>query len=288
MEDRLEAIILGCGSSAGVPRLGGADGGGDWGACDPGNPKNRRRRCSVLLRRGGTTVLVDTSPDMREQLLAAHVTRLDGVLMTHPHADQTNGIDDLRPLTFISRKRIEMYADGATLKHLKRQFDYCFEAPPGSEYPAIINGHAIPEPFVPFEIAGAGGPLPILAFWQAHGPAARSLGFRSGGLAYSSDVNGLDEQAFAALEGVEVWILDALRYREHPTHANIETALGWIAQVKPKRAILTNFNIDVDYARLASELPRGVEPAYDGMIVDAPLISSTTLAMRAGRLPTGS
>jgi phosphoribosyl 1,2-cyclic phosphate phosphodiesterase len=270
MRDRLEAVILGCGSSAGVPRLGGADGSGDWGACDPVNPKNRRRRCSLLLRRGETTVLVDTSPDMREQLLAARVARLDAVLMTHPHADQTNGIDDLRPLTFITRKRIEMYADRATLAHLQRQFDYCFEAPAGSEYPAIINGHAIAEPFVPFEIAGAGGAIPVLGFWQEHGPT-RSLGFRFGGLAYSSDVNGLDENAFAALEGVETWILDALRYRPHPTHANIETALGWIARVKPKRAILTNFNIDVDYARLASELPKSVEPAYDGMIVDAPL-----------------
>jgi phosphoribosyl 1,2-cyclic phosphate phosphodiesterase len=268
--NRLDVTILGCGSSAGVPRLGGADGSGDWGACDPANPKNRRRRCSLLLRRGDTTVLVDTSPDMREQLLAARVTRLDGVLMTHPHADQTNGIDDLRPLTFIMRKRVEMYADEASLDHLTRQFAYCFVTPEGTEYPPIITGHAIPEPFRTFEIHGAGGPIPVLAFWQAHGPV-RSLGFRFGKLAYSSDVSGLDESAFAALEGVETWIVDALRYRSHPTHANVETALSWIGRIKPRRAIITNMHIDIDYAKLAAELPAGVEPAYDGMTLDVPL-----------------
>jgi phosphoribosyl 1,2-cyclic phosphate phosphodiesterase len=268
--DRLQATILGCGSSAGVPRLGGPDGTGDWGACDPKNPKNRRRRCSLLVRRGGSTLLVDTSPDMREQLLAARVTNLDAVLMTHPHADQTNGIDDLRPLTFLMRKRVDMYADKATLDHLSWQFSYCFETPAGTEYPPIINGHVIPEPFSPFAINGAGGPIPALAFWQAHGPV-RSLGFRFGKLGYSSDVRGVDQSAFAALEGVETWIVDALRYKPHPTHANVETALSWIARVKPKRAILTNLHIDVDYAELAAQLPAGVEPAYDGMILDVPL-----------------
>lgn len=268
--NRIQATILGCGSSAGVPRLGGPDGTGDWGACDPGNSKNRRRRCSLLVRRGDTAVLVDTSPDMREQLLAARVSRLDGVLMTHPHADQTNGIDDLRPLTFIMKKRIEMYADERALTHISRQFSYCFTPPPDLGYPPIINGHVIPEPFSGFALDGAGGSIPVLAFWQQHGPI-RSLGFRFGGLAYSSDVSGLDEAAFAALEGVDTWILDALRYAPHPTHANVGTALEWIARVKPRRAVLTNMHIDIDYAELAAQLPEGVEPAYDGMIVDAPL-----------------
>ncbi len=157
----LTVTILGCGSSAGVPRLGGADGSGDWGACDPANPKNRRRRCSLLLRRGDTAVLVDTSPDMREQLLAARVTKLDAVLMTHPHADQTNGIDDLRPLTFIMRKRVEMYADTESLEHLMRQFSYCFVTPLGTEYPPIITGHAIPEPFSPFDLDRGRAALPL-------------------------------------------------------------------------------------------------------------------------------
>ena len=264
----LQATILGCGSSTGVPRLGGPDGAGDWGACDPNNPKNRRRRCSLLVRRGSTQVLVDTSPDLREQLLAARIAHLDGVLMTHPHADQTNGIDDLRPLTFLMKKRVDMHADKAMLAHLMKQFAYCFVTPAGSEYPPIITGHLIPEPFAPFAIPGAGGPVPVLAFWQTHGPIP-SLGYRFGSLAYSSDVSALDEAAFGALQGLDVWILDALRYKAHPTHANVETALAWIAHVQPKRAILTNLHHDIDYERLKSELPLGVEPAYDGMTVTA-------------------
>jgi phosphoribosyl 1,2-cyclic phosphate phosphodiesterase len=260
------ATILGSGSSTGVPRVGGVDGHGDWGACDPKNPKNRRRRCSLLVRRGATALLVDTSPDLRMQLLDAGVTRLDAVLMTHPHADQTNGIDDLRPLTFIAGKRVDMHADAATLNHLMGQFSYCFATPEGSQYPPILNGHIIPEPFVPFEIKGQGGSIPVRAFTQIHGSTS-SLGFRFGPLAYSSDVNMLDETAFEVLQGVECWIVDALRYQKHPSHANVETALAWIARVKPKRAILTNLHMDLDYERLSAELPEGVEPAYDGMTV---------------------
>ena len=268
--DHLQVTILGCGSSTGVPRLGGKDGSGDWGACDPTNPKNRRRRCSILVNRGATNILVDTSPDMREQLLSARVSHLDAVLMTHPHADQTNGIDDLRPLTFLMHKRVDMYAEKSTLDHLSRQFAYCFRTPPGSEYPPIITGHVISEPFSLFALDGAGGAVPVLAFWQEHGPT-RSLGFRFGKLAYSSDVSSLDETAFEALEGVDTWIVDALRYRAHPTHANVEMALSWIARVKPRRAILTNLHMDIDYAELSAQLPAGVEPAYDGMVVTAPL-----------------
>jgi len=263
----LVATILGSGSSAGVPRLGGPSGAGDWGACDPTNPKNRRRRCSLLVQRGKTKVLVDTSPDLREQLLSAGVAHLDGVLMTHPHADQTNGIDDLRPLTFLMRKRVDMHADRATLDHLMRQFGYCFATPKGSEYPPIITGHEIPEPFAPFAIRGEGGAIPVLAFWQDHGAIA-SLGYRFGPIAYSSDVKYLDDAAFRALEGVKLWIVDALRYTPHPTHANVDTALAWIAQVKPERAVLTNLHHDVDYEQLRAELPEGVEPAYDGMTIE--------------------
>jgi phosphoribosyl 1,2-cyclic phosphate phosphodiesterase len=252
----LVATILGSGSSAGVPRLGGPDGAGDWGACDPNNPKNRRRRCSLLVRRGKTTALVDTSPDLREQLLSARVAHLDGV--------------DLRPLMFLMRKRVDMHADRATLDHLKRQFGYCFATPEGSEYPPIITGHEIPEPFAPFEIGGEGGAVPVFAFWQDHG-AIPSLGYRFGPIAYSSDVKGLDDEAFRALEGVKLWIVDALRYREHPTHANVDTALAWIAKVRPERAILTNLHHDIDYEQLRSELPDGVEPAYDGMTIEVPL-----------------
>lgn len=273
MSGHLEVTILGSGSSGGVPRIGGPDGGGDWGACDPNDPKNRRRRCSVLVRRhaqtGETAVLVDTAPDMREQLIDARVSHLDAVLITHDHADQLHGIDDLRALVLAMRKRIDLHADQLTFKTITRRFGYIFERPEGSDYPPILNAIEIGEPFAEFEIAGAGGPLPVLPFEQEHG-RIRSLGFRFGGFAYSSDVNGLDEAAFAALEGVDTWVVDALRYTHHPTHANVETALAWIARVKPRRAVLTNLHLDLDYETLKAQLPPGVEPAYDGMVLTVP------------------
>lgn len=273
MSARLQARILGCGSSGGVPRLGGAGGRGEWGACDPANPKNYRTRCSLLVRRiapqGESAMLIDTSPDMRAQLLAAHAAKLDAVLITHEHADQLHGIDDLRLVYHVQKTRLPVYAAKEAAEGIDKRFDYCFRQPAGSGYPPIAELHVIPEPFVPFEISGAGGPLPILPFAQTHG-TIRSLGFRCGPLAYSSDVNALDEDAFAALEGVDCWIVDALRYRQHVSHAHVALALEWIARIKPKRAILTNLHFDLDYETLRRELPEGVEPAYDGMEIDMP------------------
>ncbi|HTQ14598.1 MAG TPA: MBL fold metallo-hydrolase [Rhizomicrobium sp.] len=274
MTDTLEVTILGCGSSSGVPRVGGPDGAGDWGACDPANPRNRRRRCSILARRrsagGETAVLIDTSPDLREQLLAARCARLDAVLITHNHADQTHGIDDLRPLVYAMRRRLDLYSDRAGLDGLMRSFGYCFRTPEGSGYPPIVTAREIAEPFVPFQIAGPGGPLTAEAFAQEHGEM-RSLGFRLGPVAYSSDVAGLPEESFAALAGVECWIVDALRHAEHPTHANVARTLSWLARVKPRRGVLTNMHIDLDYETLRRELPAGVEPAYDGLTVTLPI-----------------
>ena len=271
--DTLEFIILGSGSSGGVPRLGGADGSGNWGACDPKNPKNRRLRCSALVRRvsasGITNILVDTSPDLREQLLAARVANLDAVLITHDHADQTHGFDDLRVLFLNHKRRQDVFSDREGLDNLSAKFGYCFVQAQGSGYPAIANAHEIPEPFHPFEIAGAGGKVPVLAFPQQHG-GIRSLGFRFGPFAYSSDVDGLDETAFTALEGVDTWVVDALRYTPHPSHAHVAKTLEWIARVKPRRAVLTNLHVDLDYETLKRELPPGVEPAYDGMVLSAP------------------
>ena len=273
MTHHLEITILGSGSSGGVPRLGGPGGAGEWGACDPGEPKNRRRRCSILVRQvteaGETAVLVDTSPDLREQLLDARATHLDGVLITHDHADQLHGIDDLRVLVISMRKRIDLYADPLTMAGIRRRFGYVFERPEGSDYPPILNAHEIAEPFRPFAIAGTGGPLHVLPFEQEHG-RVRSLGFRFGAFAYSSDVSRLGDDAFAALEGVDTWVVDALRYTHHPTHANVETALEWIARVKPRHAILTNLHLDLDYETLKAQLPPGVEPAYDGMVLRVP------------------
>jgi phosphoribosyl 1,2-cyclic phosphate phosphodiesterase len=271
---QLEITILGSGSSGGVPRLGGPDNAGFWGACDPANPKNRRRRCSILVRRtngqGTTTILVDTAPDMREQLLAARVAELDGVLITHDHADQLHGMDDLRLVALHMRRRVDVYSDKPAFETILTRFRYCYFQAPGSDYPAILNAHEIEEPFREFAIEGAGGAVKVLAFPQMHG-RTRALGFRFGPVAYSSDVNGLDDEAFAALEGVECWIVDALRYTPHPSHANVATALEWIARVKPKRAILTNLHVDLDYETLRAELPPGVEPAYDGMVITAQL-----------------
>lgn len=263
----IKVRILGCGSSGGVPRLG--EGGPNWGACDPENPKNRRGRCSILVSRKGsggeTRVLVDTSPDLREQLLAARVGRLDGVLITHDHADQTHGMDDLRVLVLQQQgKKLDMWSDAFALDSLARKFRYIFETPPNRDYPPIVTAHVLPEPFAPFTVDGPGGVLPVLAFGQGHG-RIRSLGFRFGAIAYSPDVDALDEVAFAALQGVEVWIVDALRLTPHPSHAHLARTLAWIARVKPRRAVLTNMHVDMDYETLRRELPPGVEPAYDGM-----------------------
>jgi len=274
MPDTLQLRILGCGSSGGVPRLGGPDEAGNWGDCDPANPRNRRRRCSILLRRtspkGETRVVVDTSPDLREQLLDARVGRLDSVLITHDHADQTHGMDDLRAVTINAHKRIDVWADKAAWTSLMTKFGYCFVQPKHSDYPSILNAHEIGEPFQSFALSGEGGEIPVLAFGQGHG-RMRSLGFRFGPVAYSSDVDNLDEAAFAALAGVECWIVDALRRTPHPSHAHLAKSLDWIARVRPKRAVLTNMHLDMDYDTLKQELPPGVEPAFDGMELDFPL-----------------
>jgi phosphoribosyl 1,2-cyclic phosphate phosphodiesterase len=255
----LEITILGCGSSSGVPRVGGPDGAGDWGACDPANPRNRRRRCSILARSSSTSVLVDTAPDLREQLLSAQCGRLDGVLITHNHADQTHGLDDLRAVAYGMRKRIDVFSDRTGLDGLMKSFGYCFETPAGSGYPPILTAREIEGPF-------AIGDIAIRSFPLQHG-SIRSLGFRLGNVAYSPDVNGIPEDSFAALEGLDCWIVDALRQAPHPTHANVSAALDWIARVKPRRAVLTNMHIDLDYEALRRELPPGVEPAFDGMVI---------------------
>jgi phosphoribosyl 1,2-cyclic phosphate phosphodiesterase len=259
--------ILGCGSSMGVPRpaLG-------WGACDPNNPKNRRRRTSLLVERrgpkGSTRVLVDTSPDLREQLLDAKVDWLDGVLITHEHADHVHGIDDLRPLFVRKRRRLDLYVSEATAPVLRTRFQYCFETPPGSEYPPIVEEHRL-EPGRAVTIAGEGGPITALPILQQHGDIT-SLGFRFGGFAYCCDLSGLPAESAAALSGLDVWVVDALRYSPHPSHLSVAEALGWIGRIKPRRAILTNLHADLDYEKLRAELPPGVEPAYDGLAVELP------------------
>jgi phosphoribosyl 1,2-cyclic phosphate phosphodiesterase len=198
-------------------------------------------------------------------LLESGVGWLDGVVYTHDHADHSHGIDDLRMVSFNGHRRVDVYYDLATGKLLRSRFAYCFESPPGSEYPAILKGHEI-RAGEKVRISGAGGAIEALPFRQLHGQA-ETLGFRFGGIAYSPDVSNLPEESLKALEGLDVWILDALRYTPHPSHLSVEQALAWIARVRPKRAVLTHMHLDLDYAALARELPQGVEPAYDGMVL---------------------
>jgi phosphoribosyl 1,2-cyclic phosphate phosphodiesterase len=266
LHDFLRFTILGCGSSPGVPRIG-----GDWGVCDPANPKNRRRRCSLLAQRISrhghfTNVLIDTSPDLREQVLSVGIGALDGVLFTHPHADHIHGIDDLRGFVMNMQRRVDVYADDPTLSRLKEAFGYCFETPSGSDYPPILNARPI-HAGEPVSVGGTGGPLVALPISQIHGNIA-SLAFRMGGLCYSPDVSSLDADAEGQMQGLDVWIVDALRRRPHPSHFSLSEALNWIERLKPKRAILTDMHVDLDYETLRRELPENVEPAYDGMVIE--------------------
>ena len=256
----LRATILGCGSSGGVPRLGGL-----WGACDPDDPRNRRRRCSLLLEReaagGVTRVLVDSSPDLRAQLLDAGVGLLDAVVYTHQHADHVHGLDDLRMIVFNRRERLPVWADAPTAEALTTRFGYAFEQPEGSAYPPILELHPIDGPF---SIDGAGGAIPFRPFPVQHG-SIPSLGFRVHDLAYLPDVSEMTDAAWEAVAGLDCWILDALRYRPHPTHVHLERALEWIDRARPARAVLTNMHIDLDYATLDAETPGHVTPAHDGL-----------------------
>ena len=261
----LTVTILGCGSSGGVPRPGAG-----WGACDPAEPKNRRLRCSILVERrgeGGTTrVLVDTGPDLREQLIAAAVPALDGVLMTHDHADHTHGIDDLRSLVLHMGARIRIHADERTQDSLRRRFGYLFETPPGSHYPPILDldeigaGRSV-------TIEGRGGPIEALPLRVEHGPNYEALGFRFGALAYLPDVSLIPPAALEALTNLDVLVLDCLREKPHVSHFHLAQSLEAVATLKPRRAILTNLHVDLDYASLSRRLPAGMEAAFDGMTI---------------------
>ncbi len=261
----LRLTILGCGSSAGVPRVGQG-----WGACDPANPRNRRRRCSALVERVGpsgvTTVLVDAGPDLREQLIDADVRHVDAVLITHPHADHIHGIDDLRPLYLTAGRRIDMHMDEPTALIVRNAFSYIFQTPSGSSYPPIATDLRIAAGN-PCQIEGRGGTIEAAPFDLDHGEIS-ALGFRFGSLAYTSDVKRIPEASRPFLEGLEVWIVDALRYRTHPSHFSLDEALAEIENMRPRRAILTNLHTDLDYETLMKRLPPHIVPDYDGMRVE--------------------
>lgn len=254
--------ILGSGSSGGVPRIG-----GDWGRCNPANPKNRRRRCSVMVERSGgsgvTRILIDTSPDLREQMLSAGVRDIDAVLYTHEHADHTHGIDELRAFFLIKGRRVPIYADEPTGAMLMSRFAYCFYTSTGSDYPPIVDLNRLIAG-VPMSVEGAGGPITALPFRVHHGNID-ALGFRIGNAAYTPDLNDIPAESLPVLEGLDIWIVDALKRTPHPSHFSLSDTLRWIARMRPRRAIVTNMHVDLDFDTLRGELPAHVEPAFDGL-----------------------
>lgn len=260
---RTVLTILGCGSSGGVPRIG-----GKWGQCDPANPKNTRRRCSVLVQRfdgdGVTSVMIDTTPDMRAQLLDAGVGLLDAVLYTHEHADHTHGLDDLRMVVMNRQERLPVYAEQRTYNALISRFGYAFIQPENSAYPPILNIFPLNGPVT---IEGAGGPLTLTPFTVEHGNI-EALGFRVGNVAYTPDVSDIPAESREILRGLDCWIVDALRRTPHPSHSHLANTLSWITQFAPKQAVLTNMHIDLDYQTVLEETPDNVVPAYDGMTID--------------------
>jgi phosphoribosyl 1,2-cyclic phosphate phosphodiesterase len=255
----MKVTILGCGASWGVPAIG-----PDWGRCDPTDPRNRRRRCSLLVESRGSVLLIDTSPDLREQLIDARVRQIDAVLLTHAHADHLHGIDDLRMINLLMKKPIPIYAYARTMAQIEQRFGYVLK-------PALPDKLLARPTLQPHEIAGpfsvAG--MPVVPFVQDHG-FSTTLGFRIGPLGYSTDVTELDDNAFAVLAGVELWIVDCLRRRPHPTHSHLAKSLAWIERVRPRRAALTHMDQSFDYRELSAELPQGVEPGYDGLVLELP------------------
>lgn len=272
MVDTLRLTILGCGSSPGTPRIT-----GDWGACDPANPKNRRTRAAAMVERisesgGVTRVIIDTGPDFRSQMLAAGVQHIDAVVYTHPHADHIHGIDDLRGYVLSRGSLIDIFADEPTLERLTQSFGYCIETPPGSSYPPIVRPHLIDHD-QSFSITGEGGTLTFLPLPQIHGDII-SLGFRVGPLAYCSDASDFPEATAARMSGLELLVVDALQYRPHVSHLSLPEALQWIDRLKPSRAVLTHMHVPLDYETVEAETPSHVTPAYDGMILEIPYISA--------------
>lgn len=261
----MRVTILGCGGSAGVPQIGGADGRGDWGACDPAEPRNRRTRSSIIIDGGAGCLLVDTGPDMRAQLIACGVRQVDAVLYTHAHADHITGLDDVRILNRIAGRPLDAYATAAVLADLDARFGYAFRpwSPPGFFRPVLV-GRPV-EAGQTVELLG----MRVALLDQDHG-FTRTLGLRTGRFGYSTDVAGLDDAALDVLRGVDTWVVDCFQRASHKTHANVEQVVAWAAQVGARRTVLTHMGYDLDWSWLVQRLPRGIEPAYDGLVLDMP------------------
>jgi phosphoribosyl 1,2-cyclic phosphate phosphodiesterase len=274
---KVRAVILGCGSSGGVPRIGGVDGRGNWGDCDPAEPRNRRSRCSVVFQRAHddgsfegelTTLLIDTAPELRLQLTDNGIGHVDACAFTHDHADQTHGIDDLRAVAINRRQRVPVYLSAYTSPGLPKRFGYCFERPEGSFYPPILERRDLPEEGEAFTVEGPSGPLPCIPFLQHHGNVP-SHGFRVGPIAYSADVNDLYPESWKVVEGTHTWIIDALQYKPHVSHLHLDKSVEFIERAGCKRGVLTNLHVVMDYRTVADATPAHVVPAYDGMVVEA-------------------
>lgn len=259
--------LLGCSSSPGVPRIN-----GDWGNCDPNNPRNRRTRASFLIEQigadgGKTTVVVDTGPDFREQMIRAKVEHLDAVVYSHAHADHLHGIDDIRGYFITQRNRIPIYAEPFTMARIEEGFGYCLKTPPGSSYPPIVAPVIVEDMDKAIVIDGAGGPIELLPLVQQHGDII-SLGLRIGDVAYCCDVSDFPEETIAKLSGLDLLYIDTLQYRPHPSHLSLEQALGWIERLAPKHAILTHMHTPLDYETVMGETPPHVEPGYDQFVME--------------------
>jgi len=264
LSDGLVVTVLGCGGSDGVPLIGGHGGQGAWGRCDPSEPRNRRSRASIHITDGETGLLIDLSPDLRQQLLANEIARIDAVLVTHEHADHTHGIHELRRLSSIAGHEIPIFTDELTSIALETRFGYVFAGSNGYRPNAVLKRIHAGDAF-------AVGTFDVTAFQQDHGFGNRTLGFRIGPVAYSTDVVELPETAFDVLAGVDTWIVDCVQETPHPTHANLERSLAWIERVRPRQAILTHMGPQLDYQTLRSNLPDHVEPAFDGMVLNIPM-----------------
>ena len=259
----MHITVLGCGGSAGVPMLGGPDGRGDWGACDSAEPRNRRSRSSIVIHGDDDRrVLVDTSPDLKEQLLAAGIGRIDGIFYTHAHADHVAGLDDVRSLNRILGRPIEVHGTADVLAELARRFQYAFRpwSPPGFYRPVLISRAVAAGEVV--EIEG----IRLMLFEQIHG-GGTTLGFRINDFSYSTDVVRIDETAMAAIAGTHTWLVDCFQRDPHPAHASLDLVVRWSARLGIRRTILTHMGTDLDWAWMAENLPPGLEAAYDGMIL---------------------
>lgn len=259
----MRVTLLGTGASAGVPMIGGPDGAGDWGDCDPAEPRNRRTRSSIVIQQD-RRLLVDTSPDMRTQLLECRVPSIDAVLFTHAHADHITGIDDVRILNRLVNRPLQAFGTRSTLDEVMRRFGYAFKP---WDKPHFYRPVLLPAPVEPGETIEAAG-MQVRLFTQNHGKV-ETLGLRVGAFGYSTDVVRLDDDALAALQGVDTWVVGCFLHKTaHWTHANLKQVLSWVERLRPRRTVLTHMGTEMDWAWMQANLPRGVEPGYDGMILD--------------------